>query len=121
AVANLLGLNRGEDFDKAEAEAPDALLWIGNPELRPDLERMLIALDSAPWHGRANQLSPGHVKWPDIDSIYRATHKARTREPTLPNPEERPSPAAPALDLSFARIARQRRSAVNFDGTTYIT
>ncbi|MFL9989765.1 nitroreductase, partial [Paraburkholderia sediminicola] len=50
-----------------------------------------------------------------------ATHKARTREPTLPNPEERPSPAAPALDLSFARIARQRRSAVNFDGTTYIT
>ncbi|MFM0367679.1 nitroreductase family protein, partial [Paraburkholderia sediminicola] len=30
AVANLLGLNRGEDFGKAEAEAPDALLWIGD-------------------------------------------------------------------------------------------
>jgi hypothetical protein len=57
---------------------------------------------SAQWRGRANQLSPGHVKWPDIDSIHRATHKARTREPTLPNPEERPSPAAAALDLSFA-------------------
>ncbi|KAA1007252.1 SagB/ThcOx family dehydrogenase [Paraburkholderia panacisoli] len=120
AVANLLGLNRGEDFGKAEPEAPDALLWIGNPELRPDLERMLVALDSVQWHGRANQLSPGHVKWPDIDSIYRATHKARTREPALPNPEEHPSPAAPALDLSFARIARQRRSAMNFDGTACI-
>ncbi|WP_206996546.1 SagB/ThcOx family dehydrogenase [Trinickia mobilis] len=121
AVANLLGLDRGDDFGVAEVEAPDALLWIGNSELRPDLERMLIALDTAQWHGRANQLSPGHVRWPQIDSIRRATHKSRTREPPPPNPERRPAPPTPALDLSFARIARQRRSAVNFDGTTRVT
>jgi SagB-type dehydrogenase family enzyme len=121
AVAGLLGLDRSEDFAAAEAEAPDALLWIGNPGLRPDPGHMRTALDKAQWHGRANQLSSGHVKWPDIDSIHCATHKSRTREPTLPSPKQRPSPTTPALDLSFARIARQRRSAVNFDGTTCIT
>jgi hypothetical protein len=97
------------------------LLWIGNPETRPDLESLLIALDRAHWHGRANQLSSGHVLWPDIDSIHRVTHKTRTREPLSPNPGRRLAPATPALDLSFARIARQRRSAVNFDGTTRIS
>jgi len=121
AVARLLGLDRSEDFGAAEAEAPDVLLWIGKPELRPDLERMLAALDKAQWRGCANQLSSGHVKWPDIDSIHRVTHKSRTREPSPLKPNRCPSPAAPAVDLSFARIARQRRSAVNFDGVTRIT
>jgi SagB-type dehydrogenase family enzyme len=120
-VADLLGLSRSGEFSAAEAEAPDALLWIGNPDLRPDLERMLAALEKAQWHGHANQLSSGHVTWPDIDSIHRATHKSRTCELTSPNPEQHPLPATPALDLSFARIARQRRSAVNFDGTTCMT
>jgi SagB-type dehydrogenase family enzyme len=121
AVAGLLGLDRSEDFGAAEAEAPDVLLWIGKPELRPDLERMLAALDKAQWRGCANQLSSGHVKWPDIDSIHRVTHKSRTREPSPLKPNRCPSPAAPAVDLSFAGIARQRRSAVNFDGVTRIT
>ena len=121
AVADLLGLRRNEDFLESEREAADALLWIGNPELRPDLECMLTALDKAQWHGRANQLSSRHVTWPDISAIHRATHKTLTREPAPPHPQHRPSPDTPAVDLSFAAIARQRRSAVNFDGTTFIT
>ncbi|MGF6408880.1 SagB/ThcOx family dehydrogenase [Paraburkholderia sp. MM5482-R1] len=121
AVADLLGLDRREDFGVAEREAPDVLLWIGKPALRPDLERMRTALDKAQWHGRANQLSSGHVTWADIDSIHRVTHKPPTRAPTSSTPQQRPPPATPALDLNFARIARQRRSAVNFDGTTCIT
>jgi SagB-type dehydrogenase family enzyme len=121
AVAGLLGLDRSQDFGAAEREAPDVLLWIGKPELRPDLERMLTALDKAQWRGCANQLSSGHVTWPDIDSIHRVTHKSRTCEPSLLTPDQCPSPEMPAVDLSFARIARQRRSAVNFDGVTRIT
>jgi SagB-type dehydrogenase family enzyme len=121
AVATLLGLDRGDDFGAAEAEAPDILLWIGNPEIRPDLERMLAALGKAQWLGHANQLSPEHVRWPDIDSLHRATHKPHTREPASRSLRVYPSPATPALDLSFAGIARQRRSAVNFDGKTHIS
>lgn len=120
AVADLLGLDRSEDFGAAEAEAPDVLLWVGDARFRPDIERMLTALNKAQWRGRANQLSSGHVKWPEIDSIHRATRKSHTTEPTSPHPETGPLPAMPALDLSFAQIARQRRSAVNFDGTTSI-
>src|SRR5439155_26585561 len=54
-------------------------------------------------------------------SIHHATQKARSTE-LVPAPlAPLPSPAAPALDLGFAQIARQRRSAVDFDGRTHIT
>ena len=81
---------------------------------------MLNALRKARWHGRANRLSREHVRWPDIDAIHRVTHKPLTQEPAAPARVALPSPAAAALDLSFAEIARQRRSAVDFDGTTAI-
>ncbi len=120
-VAELLGLNRSADFASAEAEAPDTLLWVGDPDSRPDLARLLDALRKARWAGRANELSKEHVQWPDIDSIHRTTHKPTTTEQAMPEPLSLPPPAAPALDLSFAGIARQRRSAVDFDGTTHIS
>lgn len=118
AVASLLGLDRGADFGSAEMEAPDTLLWIGDPDSRPDLNRLLNALSDASWHGRANQLSRGHVQWPDINLIQEATRKPETPERAAPAPVSLPPPAGSALDLSFATIARQRRSAVDFDGST---
>jgi hypothetical protein len=120
-VAHLLGLDRSDDFGTAERESPDVLLWVGHPDGRPDIERMLAASDAAAWYGCANQLSANQVRWPDIDSIRLATIKPRTRELSAASAERRPLPAAPALDLSFAQVARQRRSAVDFDGTTSIT
>ena len=119
-IASLLGLDRSKDFESAESEAPDALLWLGDPDACPDLARLLDALRRARWHGRANRLSREHVRWPDIDAIHRVTHKPLTQEPAAPARVALPSPAAAALDLSFAEIARQRRSAVDFDGTTAI-
>src|SRR5439155_17417171 len=68
-------------------------------------------------------LSREHVRWPDIDSIHRVTCKTDTPEQLLPEPlsSQLPAAADPALDLSFAQIARQRRSAVDFDGVTHIS
>ncbi len=120
-MAGLLGLDRSAEFTSAEAEAPDALLWVGDPDSRPDLTQLLDALCKASWYGGANALSREHVAWPDIDSIHRATHKPVTSEQPVTEPLSPPPPAVPALDLSFARIARQRRSAVDFDGTTHIS
>ena len=74
-LAELLGLDRGGDFDAAEAEAPDALLWIGDPEAQPDIESLRAAMRDATWHGQANRLSAAHVDWPDIDAIQGATVK----------------------------------------------
>lgn len=119
-VANLLGLDRSADFESAEAEAPDALLWVGDPNAGPDVARLLDPLSRANWHGHANRLSQEQVRWRDIESIHRITHKSLTPECSAPAPIALPCPAPPALDLSFAEIARQRRSAVDFDGTTRI-
>ena len=120
-MAGLLGLDRAADFGTAETEAPDALLWVGDPDAQPDPARLLEPLHMANWHGRANELSQAHVLWPEIDSIHRTTHKPSTPERPAPLPLPLQPPDAPAIDLSFAGIARQRRSAVDFDGATHIT
>ena len=120
-VAGLLGLDRGSDFGSAETEAPDALLWIGDSDAQPDPARLLEPAHKANWHGHANELSHAHVLWPNIDSIHRTTHKPSTPERPAPAPLALQPPVAPAIDLRFAAIARQRRSAVDFDGATRIT
>jgi hypothetical protein len=71
----LLGLDRAGDFDGAEDEAPDALLWIGDAEASPDVQRLGAAMRDATWQGRANRLSTAHVDWADIEAIHHATRK----------------------------------------------
>ena len=119
-VSALLGLDRAADLGVAEGEAPDALLWVGPDTSRPQLEHMREALRDATWSGRANRLSTEHVPWRDIDSIHRATRKPATFAPAAYRPAPLPPPRGPVVDPPFATLARQRRSAVNFDGETYI-
>ncbi|HYC36292.1 MAG TPA: nitroreductase [Usitatibacter sp.] len=83
--------------------------------------RLREALRNATWHGRANRLSDSHVEWCDIEAIHRATVKPATAETGDAFAMELPAPAAPATDLRFADLARQRRSAVDFDGVTSIS
>lgn len=120
-IARLLGLDRDEDFQDAEREAPDALLWIG-PELKalaPD--DMLGALADAQWHDTANRLSARHLHhWAAIDGAEAAAHKPRTAPlPLFQPPALPPLPPAPVALLAAA-LFRQRRSAVAFDGYTCI-
>ena len=118
ALAALLGIDRPGDFESAEDEAPDALLWVGDPAAAPDVERLREALRDATWRGRANRLSDSHVEWRDIEVIHRTTAKPATAETGDASAMELPAPTAPATDLRFADLARQRRSAVDFDGVT---
>jgi SagB-type dehydrogenase family enzyme len=120
-VFALLGLDREADLGLAEPEAPDALLWVGPGSSKPQLEHMREELRDATWSGRANCLSAEHVPWHDINSIHRATRKPATSEPVAYFPAPLPPPSDPPLDLTFATIARQRRSAVDFDGETHIS
>src|SRR6266550_971836 len=105
-VAAMLGIDRDSDFRLAEKEAADTLLWIGIGASRPDLDRIRDSLLNAAWSGRANRLSAEHVRWPDIDSIHRATHKPVTIEPDARIALSLPPPADPPLDLPFAALAR---------------
>jgi nitroreductase len=113
-VAGLLGLDRDEDFEGAEREAPDVLMWIGKGEGEKPLPPPL-------WYGRANRLSEAHVEWRDIDAIHKATAKPQTKESLDSRVRGNDDLRDPAVDPSFAQIAKQRRSAVDFDGITSIT
>ncbi len=116
AIAALLGLNREADFNAAEPEAPDALLWVGSgppPEALP----LPIPLQFA-W--RANRLSAEHVHWAGIDAVH-----AAALQPVLP-PEPpyvppRLPPLTAAVSIPAAKLYRRRRSAVSFDGVTSLS
>jgi SagB-type dehydrogenase family enzyme len=131
-VAGLLGLDRDEDFEGAEREAPDVLMWVGEvPPPRPspkgEGEKPPLSLgrgaggEGLLWYGKANRLSEAHVEWRDIDAIHRATSKPRTEERLDSRLRVNDDLRDPEVDLSFAQIAKQRRSAVDFDGITSIS
>ena len=103
--------------------------------------------EAARWYGRANQLSEDHVNWEIIDEVaeacvrqsdgalrawsgsdttdgngneregIRSLPRAARIDPTTVDPPLAPNRAA----VSAARLIRQRRSAVAFDGHTSIT
>jgi hypothetical protein len=77
-------------------------------------------MDDGTWWGKANTLSPRHVRWAGIENVDQASLKPRTVE------SERD--AAPSLPIQLedsplkaATLYRQRRSAVQFDGHTSIS
>src|SRR4051794_35736574 len=110
-VAALLGLDRDESFaglDLLDREHPDCLLLVGPPPLaqvRPDTE----AVAGLTWAGKANPLSPRHVRWEVIDVVAAAARKPLTE----PSPSLPPASLPPLPTLSptpSATLIRQRRS-----------
>jgi SagB-type dehydrogenase family enzyme len=135
SLANLLGLDRDEDFTAAEREDPDLLAVISPNIPGTDLTTAPLR-DSAPlpqhgsdvlWQGRANTLSRNNrVEWPAIDTIAQATRRATS----APIQEDFVGFAAEnALFVTPIRQGRLtaeqailgRRSAVAMDGATAIS
>jgi SagB-type dehydrogenase family enzyme len=118
-VSRLLGLDREVDLAGAEPERPDTLLWVGPGDAEPDCE----ALAACPgrWQGRANQLSPGHVHWPQIQMAEQACVKPGIAPG--PRPQTAAWPPLEALDrqVQAVRLITQRRSAMAFDGRTVLS
>ena len=122
-VAGLLGLDRREDFHPEEPEHPELLAavfpeteasgWKARPTAA-SIERIAAAT----WVGRANVLSAERVAWPIIDEAVDASTKPPTepveRQSLFAPAEEEKTPGAPAA----RSIILQRRSAVDYDGTT---
>ena len=117
-IAALTGVARASDFAGAEAEEPEALVWVG-PGIAPAATEVLAMLADAEWAGHANALSPRHRDWPDIPTVAAATRKpAGTREAPVqlaPLP-----PLSPVSRAPVSRLIRTRRSAQSFDGVTGI-
>ncbi len=117
ALRALLGL--AGPWGEAEPEFPDALLWIG-PGLLP-AGGIEMPLDGLRFAGRPNRLSPEHVHWRGIDEVERATRRPAGLEPPSWIPAPLPPLTPTGCGLPAARLIRQRRSAVDFDGVTSLS
>ncbi|MEW6747111.1 MAG: SagB/ThcOx family dehydrogenase [Planctomycetota bacterium] len=122
-VEALLGLDRAAEFVREEREVPGPLAVVfpstlGEvPHVDLDVATSVARLRT---NGRANRLSPEHVKWPIIEATAEAAWKPRTppieivREGSLPSAV----PPPPVRPCTARLLIRERRSAVAFDGTT---
>jgi SagB-type dehydrogenase family enzyme len=128
-ISILLGLNRSQDFCDAEPEHPDLLLVIGHRanqvqaianSILSDKDLLSVAVQ-AKWAGRANRLSAEQVRWDVIEEVAAACEKGETSAQQETDREKIEDVLSlPGISmrsaLSAAKIIRQRRSAVDFDG-----
>ena len=134
-IETLLGLNRKEDFDGAEPEAPECIAvvfphpWDAShtPPLALDAT-VLNRVWNPLWAGKANRLSRDPVfPWSIIDAVSTASRRGtideRAIQPTkvIQSNERVDGSHTQEATLSAGQIIRQRRSAVAFDGTTSIS
>jgi SagB-type dehydrogenase family enzyme len=146
-VARLLGLDREDDFDRAEREYPAGVLAVwpaGPPRARTEAaggaREAAYAFEAVPliewetWRGRANRLSPDDpVPWEIIDEVAAATWKpatldadrgrsvgrgARNENPPCHGSEPVEPAAVYPNNPTAGQIIHQRRSALAFDGRT---
>jgi len=117
AIAQLLGLDRGQDFAEAEREHPDVMLLV---QTAAGLQIPEFGAEKT-WTGQANRLSPLHAHdWPVIEEVAHACAKPETHSmpwtaPVIPRPQQSP------CEARAASIIKQRRSAQEFDGVSSIS
>lgn len=121
-IAQLLDLDRLQDFADAEPETPELLVRVSvnevaakplSPPTDPGIE----------WFGSANRLSDSHVEWPAIDEAIKASERKTPRAAPLKDgawPAWAPA-APPNCGHTAGQLIRQRRSAVDFDGATHLS
>jgi nitroreductase len=140
AIAAVLGLAQPEalaGIAREDREHPDALLLVG-PFHPPgkgeesegvDLAKLRDVLQAGVWAGRANSLSPSHVRWPAIDAAAEATWRAdRAAQPgrhadAVVVDKTAAPPVRPVVysQINAVRLVKQRRSCLSLDGITSIT
>jgi SagB-type dehydrogenase family enzyme len=128
-LAQLLGLDRDDDFNEGEREEPDcvAVVTRGDAAAWLDLDPRLLAAAAAggTWYGAANRLSQSHVEWPRIDEVVAACRYPGTPLEAPSAQGTLTSDAAPVLadgpGASARTIILGRRSAVAFDGRSTVS
>lgn len=135
-IAQLLGLDRADDFEGVEPEHPDCVgvVWpaeaggVGGSHSRVPLfldPTSVAELTKQSWYGKANRLSPDDaVRWEIIDEVTAATWKPNTDRVYVDSPSPPTRDASRVtrdrLEPTAAQVIRQRRSALAFDGKTSI-
>ena len=104
---------------EAEVEIPDCIVAV-HPQGRAVSgfslsEEVLAEFKEVEWQGRPDQLSPGHVNWPLVAGMAKATAKPHGGIAPETFDETRDGPRFAYPPTSFRKLIRQRRSAVEMD------
>jgi len=122
-IATLLGLDRDDDFARAEDESPELLLWVttANEDSNLDLSALTKLSKQGTWSGQANLLDPRPMyQWPVIDEVTQASEKIRHDNAAPWDSPVTTTHRLPADGINMAHLIRQRRSAQAYDGQTSI-
>lgn len=131
-LARLLGFDQSQ-WPEFELEHPELLCFVhrsGEPQIPRDLSREIVSeFSGLEFQGTPNQLSEDHVDWEIISCVAAATARPGHEEAALAVPVRHGLPETTRLfyaptaqsGIPAARIIRQRRSAVAFDGVSGIT
>lgn len=128
-LASLLGISAQEG---PEREQPDCLLAV-SPAPAETLQKAALRW-SAPtevierfraltWVGEPNVLSTAHREWPAIDFVTVASRKPRPAGTAAGRSEGRAALSVSSIEpraSSMRELVRNRRSAVQMDGTTWL-
>ncbi len=136
AIAQLLGLNRFNEFEKEEKETADILAVIipSNDKLKPGQslkQEAIQKIANGKWYGKANKLNEEYYPWEIIDMVSDACEEQKS-DCDIEKPSTQlfsVTHPVPVNDVKQERkntllagqIIRQRRSAVAMDGVTSIT
>jgi len=136
-VGKLLGTSRAQDYYNDERDHPDCLMVVWPMQSERDSVALPLHLssaavdsviDGAVWSGMTNRLSRKHeIDWDIIEDVALATSKNTSDRSfhTTPLSVRKDDVASEQCDRNessqtAAKIFRQRRSAVNFDGRSYM-
>jgi nitroreductase len=111
-IGQLLGLDRPQNFGRAESEEPEVLLFIETAPERIGLESIPapVCQGEANWSGIANLLDPHPMyRWPVIEAVADAS-RGTVKSLTL----QGNAPALPAPQVRAADIILKRRSAQRY-------
>ncbi|MDO8828061.1 SagB/ThcOx family dehydrogenase [Methylophaga sp.] len=121
-IAQILGLNRTDDFVAKEYETAELICRINyNNEAEPTHKPDLLTLaEDGKWQGKARSLGACHVfDWPVIEQVSQATQKQPADTEYDPDaPQKWHAGSAQLLETDSTELAitliRQRRSAQRF-------
>jgi SagB-type dehydrogenase family enzyme len=130
-IAQLLGVNRADEFCEDELEEAELLAVVtpntsneaSGPSLPSPDDTTMQLIREADWYGRPNQLSGSHVCWPVIEEVAIATKMPRAAAPIESSPldHERSAHTRSSSSLDARQIISHRRSCLALDGVSEIS
>ncbi len=123
-IRTVLGFDK-TNWPHMEEEHPDFLCFVcpssQMPASRNLPEEILNDFAEIEFWGTPNNLSPDHFNWKIIELAGKETKKPRTEPFEISLDNSAPLLTEPLPNLSASQIIRQRRSALGFDPSGFIT